>query len=239
MADAKFSKGQVNITNNLRLIAREVGNPTIEVSNVIYLAPHLTIRNIIVSGLAPVIHYFDFYETTATSGSSPIGTLLATFTIDVGLINQSVIELIEFIVGAVNAPANGDVNYINTTLNGVTTSHLQVMQRSVGVRSWADEIILYAGGGFTLLNGELFNQDDRWFITVIRTATVPAPVSSGTLYEGLKLVSADFTINSTYYNNLILASGGAGWIVATMPSLSTIPDFTKFPLPSTNISVFW
>lgn len=228
MADAKFSIGQVNITNNLRVIAREVASPTVEVANVIYTTPHPSIRNILITGLNPKTHYFDFYQTTASSGSSPVGTLLATFTIDVGLINQSTIEIIEFIVGDAGAPAHGDVNYINTDLDGIATTHLQVVQRSIGPRSWDDEITLYSGGGFTLLGGELFNEDDRWFITVVKDASVVVPQITTALYEGIKIKSADFTIDSTYYNKLILTAGGTGWIKATMPDLSTIPDFTKF-----------
>ena len=49
MADAKFSIGQLNITGNLRVIAREVANPLVEVANIIYTAPHPSIRNIIMA----------------------------------------------------------------------------------------------------------------------------------------------------------------------------------------------
>lgn len=228
MADAKFSIGQVNITNNLRVIAREVANPTIEVANVIYTAPHPSIRNILITGLNPKTHYFDFYETTASSGSSPIGTLLATFTIDIGLINQSTIEIIEFIVGDTGAPAHGDVNYVNTDLDGIDTSHIEVVQRSIGPRSWNDEISLYAGGGFTLLGGELFNQDDRWFLTVVKDETVAAPSGTANLFDDVKFITANTTINSTHYNNLLIMSAASGWTEVTFPNLSSIPNKTRF-----------
>lgn len=228
MADAKFSIAQINITNNLRVVAREVSNPLAEVANVIYLAPHSGIRNIVITGLAAKTHYFDFYETTATSGSSPIGTFLTTFTIDLGLVNQSLVEFIEFVVGDVDAPANGDTDYVNTSLDGIDEANLQISQRSVGIRSWNDEIELLSGGGFSLLNGELFNELDRWFIMVTKEATSVAPPASGNVFDDVKFINGNITIDNTHYNNLLVMAGSSGWQEIEFEDLSTIPNKTRF-----------
>lgn len=228
MADAKFSIGQLNITGNLRVIAREVANPLVEVANIIYTAPHPSIRNIIITGLNAKPHYFDFYETSATSGSSPIGTLIARHYQDLGLLNEYTVLFYEFIVGATGAPVEGDVDYTNTDLADLETDNIQVVQRSIGPRSWTDEIDFKTGGGFTLLNGEKFSNDDRWFITAIKKSTVVTPPSISAVYSSVKIENSDFTIDSTYYNSLILLYATTGWVKATMPDLSTIPDLTKF-----------
>jgi len=233
MADAKFSIGQINITDYLRVIGREVAKPSVEVYNQTFAAPHPAIRNFVITGLNSVTHYFDFYETSSTGST---GTLLATFTIDVGLINQSTIEIIEFKVGDTGAPANGAVNYINTTLDGIATTHLEVFQRSVGIRSWIDEITPYTGGGFTLLGGELFNQDDRWFINVIKDVTVASPSGSTKLYDAIINPTTSFTINSSHYNNLMLMAGDIGtkWDVITFNSVASIPNGTRFTINTMN-----
>lgn len=80
---------------------------------------------------------------------------------------------IEFVVGGTgpNDPAPGSVSYVNTSLDG---SDYIVNQRGVGIRSWADEIQLLPGGGFTLLNGETFVDQDRWFLNGAKTLSEAA-----------------------------------------------------------------
>jgi hypothetical protein len=220
MASAKFSIGQVSITGSLRIVGREVLYPLAEVYNQIYDPPHPTVRNIVIDGLNPVMHYFDFYETT---DPMVLGTLLATFSIDVGLISTTAIEFIEFVVDGPDPddPAAGAVNYINTDLDG---ADYIVTQRGVGPRSWDDEIEPYAGGGFTLLNGETFVSQDRWFITVAKVIQVPTNTVSRGLFIDIEEVSADKTINASDYNKLLEMTGTGTIRTITFPALSSIPE---------------
>jgi hypothetical protein len=225
MADAKFSIGQVNITDYLRLIVREVSNPTAEVANIVYDPPQPTSRNIVITDLNPVMHYFDFYECTGPSDNP--GTLLSTFTIDVGLINQTAIEFIEFIVDGGNAhdPASGTITYTNTELDG---ADYNVTQRGIGPRSFQDEIEKVAGGGFKLLNGEKFNSLDRWFIIVALTTTTVPPIISKGLFADVLEITTNTTISSTHYNCLLEANASGAILTITFPSLSSIPENTMF-----------
>lgn len=92
-----------------------------------------------------------------------------------GLVEDSTLSIgntsatsIEFEVGGAgpNDPVDGSSNYVNSSLDG---ADYIVTQRGVGIRSWVDEIQLLPGGGFTLLNGETFQDEDRWFITGAKT----------------------------------------------------------------------
>lgn len=224
MATAKFSIGQVSITGSLRIVGREVLYPLAEVYNELYPAPHPTVRNIVIDGLNPVMHYFDFYET-----NDPMvqGTLLATFTIDVGLISTTAFEFLEFIVNGpdVDDPAADQPNYVNTDLEG---ADYIVTQRGVGPRSFDDEIQLLAGGGFTLLNGETFVNQDRWFITVAKTITVATNVVSRGIFIDIKEISADKTIDTTDYNKQLEIIGAGTIRTLTFPLLGSIPEDVIF-----------
>lgn len=224
MASAKFSIGQVSITGSLRIVGREVLYPLAEVYDQIYDPPHPTVRNIVIDGLNPVMHYFDFYETTDPMVQ---GTLLGTFTIDVGLISTTAIEFIEFVVDGPGAddPVNGAINYVNTDLDGAVYI---VTQRGVGPRSWDDEITPYAGGGFTLLNGETFISQDRWFLTVAKTIQVATNTVSRGLFIDIEEISADKTINATDYNKLLEMVGTGTIRTITFPVLSSIPEDVIF-----------
>ncbi len=226
MATAKFSIGQVNITNYLRLIAREVSNPLAEVANILYAAPHPSIRNITVNSLNPVPHYFDFYETPS---SGTIGSLLATFQIDVGLIAQSTVDFFEFTVGGGGSnPSPGDNFYSNSLLNGINTNHIQISQRSYGIRSWVDEIQPYTGGGFEFQGSEIFSDQDRWFGIVYKDVQVPSPIIGNTMFVDFDEITADKTIDASYYNKLIELNGSGDILTITFPNFSTIPDNTVF-----------
>jgi hypothetical protein len=224
MASAKFSIGQVSITGSLRIVAREVLYPLAEVYNQIYDPPHPTVRNIVIDGLNPVMHYFDFYET-----NDPMvqGTLLATFSIDVGLISTTSFEFIEFIVNGPgpNDPAADQPNYVNTDIDG---ADYMVTQRGIGPRSFEDEIQLLPGGGFTLLNGETFVNQDRWFLTVAKTIQVATNTVSRGLFIDIEEVSADKTINATDYNKLLEMTGAGTIRTITFPLLGSIPEDVIF-----------
>jgi hypothetical protein len=154
--------------------------------------------------------------------------LLATFTIDVGLINQTALTFIEFLVGGSgdHDPATGTDTYTNPDIDGAT---YQVSQRGVGPRSFdAHEIQTVAGGGFKLLNGEKFNSGDRWFIIVAQTSTTHVPVISKALFVDIIEINANVTIGTTHFNKMLEANASALVITATFPSLGTIPEDTMF-----------
>lgn len=230
MADAKFSIGTFNIVNNIRVIAYEASNPTAEVYNAIYLATHPPVRNIVITNLSPQTHIFEFYETTATSGNSPVGSLRSRFTIDVGLIADYTVKFIEFTVGEIGAPANGDTQYNNSLLANLGVDVVQVSQRSVGIRSWGSEIAIKTTGGFDLLNGEIFNQDDKWFIMYLQKQVVAQPSVTQNRFASVKYFNGSFSLDSTYNNSLILYNGPSPrlWFSAYFQNINSIPDYTEF-----------
>jgi hypothetical protein len=229
MADAKFSIALVNIASNLRIIARETTSPLIEVYNQIIVNPSSNV-NVVVTGLRPVPHYFDFYETTATSGASPLGTKRSTFYQDLSLSLDFNLKFIEFTVD-VDGPSNGDTQYINTDLNDIDTDNIQVSQRSIGFRSWGSEIQAIAGGGFELLGGELFNGLDKWFITYQVKTVNSQPIMVANKFADVKFFASTISLNSTHYNTLILDSGNVrGWQDMYMPLQTQIPNYTTFTI---------
>jgi len=223
MAQASFSIGQVNITGYLRVIAREVSNPTAEVSNLLFSAPHPTTRNIVVNSLNPVPHYFDFYETP---GAGTLGTLLGSFFQDVGLITQSMVDFLSFVVdrGQPNDPVSGTNEYVNTQLQGC---QLQVSQRGFGPYS-PDEISILPGGGFRLPTGYTFGSSDTWFIVAVKATAQPAPIVAKNIFEDIIQESGNFTITTGHYNRIIEATGGATVQTATIADLNVLPNLTQF-----------
>jgi hypothetical protein len=224
MATAKFTIGQVNITQKLRVIAREVSNPTVESANVIYNEPHPTSRQIVIDGLNPTMHYFDFYETL---GGSTVGTLLGTFTIEVGFFSSAAFSLLEFNVdgGLPNDPVAGDTEYNNTDLVEAT---LQITQRGIGPRSFIDEIEPISTGGFRLLNGETFQAADKWFVLVSKIIVQAPIVISKSIFSAIAVIPSNTTLSSTHFNKLLIANGSATILRLTFPDFASIPDGTVF-----------
>jgi hypothetical protein len=230
MATAKFSIGIVNITGYLRVVAREVNNPTSEVADIVFAPPHPTTRNIQIDNLNPVMHFFDFYESV---DGIVLGTLLATYSVDVGKIYQASFTIYDFIVdrGQPNDPTVGETAYHNTAMAGLLDANVVVTQRGVGPRNYEDEIELLDAGGFQFKSPstETFVHDDRWYIMVANLVTQTATVVARTIYTDIMEFNSDVVISGTHYNKLLEANGATTNILSIFfPALSTIPDDTVF-----------
>lgn len=225
--------GLLNITGYLRVVAREVANPTAEVANQVYNPPQPTTLNIIVPtegpDLNPVPHYFDFYESI--DGIS-IGTLLSTFEIDVGKVLQTAFTIYEFTVDGPNLndpPANTNI-WNNTALAGIPAAQIVANQRGIGPRSFTDEITDLDTGGIQLQGSETFTSGDKWFVMVSNTIEIqtPPPVSKG-LYTDILPFTGSFPITNIHYYKLLEANGPSSNILTiTFPALSGIPDNVLF-----------
>lgn len=86
-----------------------------------------------------------------------------------------------FVVGEGDAPADGASTYVNA---GLANADYRVYKRGVGMLNAGEDITVNNGGGFTLLNGELFSAGDVYNIQILTTylstsgvPVTPVPVS--------------------------------------------------------------
>jgi hypothetical protein len=234
MAEAKFSIGQVNITGYLRVIARETINLTSEVANVTYAPPQPTTRNIVISDLNPIPHQFEFYDS---SDGIVLGTLLASYTIDVGKIYQASIIKYEFTVDGGDTdnpdPADGTKEWNQTELAGIPAEQLIVSERAIGFRSFLKgEIEILDDGGFKFpdAGSEVFVSGDFWTVLYLQLTTVQDPVNiTRGKYASVISFDDDVTIDDTHYDALLLAAGpDTDILTLNFPELDTIPNGTAF-----------
>src|SRR5690348_1454608 len=79
MGDIRLSVGQVNITNHLLIVFREVQNPNAIVRQ-LDVFPVPASFNVFETGFNDVVHYIDFRNSP---DGIALGTLLSTFVYDV------------------------------------------------------------------------------------------------------------------------------------------------------------
>jgi hypothetical protein len=224
MANANFSLGLVNITEYLLIIAREVNDPTTEADRITYAPPQPTTRNVSFTGLNPTTHYFDF---RSSSDGVDLGTLLATFVIDVGKVTDVIIDVVEFVVdrGLTHDPEDGDDQYDNSEIQGQT---YVVFKPGFGPLSFEQNINDVATGGFKFIDGQKFNTAERYTLTVFKKVVTQTNDTGRGFPLSIVDLPADVTLGSSHFNKMMEASGGGTLRTATFPAFSSIPDGTKF-----------
>lgn len=230
MANANLSIGQVNVTQHLLVIMREVSNPTIEVSRQAFAPPHPTSRNIVFTGLNPTTHYVDFRESP---DGVTLGTLHATFTFDVKN-NIFLSERRFYLVDGERAedPAGGSTVLTDPYLSGKTIGG--VFQE--GFRylvppehpTLSKEYDINPDGGILLLGGNSFSPSQVWSIDIVYNANQTLGGGGG-LYNGVITLTGDITLDSTHYNKrLRCESTSSARQVVSLPPIGSVPDGTTF-----------
>lgn len=227
MANANFSLGQVNITDFLIVQFRKVSTPTVIAASQVFAPPQPTTRNISFTGLDPTTYYVDFRES---SDGISLGLLLASYVYDVK--NQMIVAEFRYYLvdgGGAHDPASGQDTLTDPYLNGKTIQSIykEGFRPLVPPSETFKEYDLVAGGGFKLLNGQLFSGGEVVVVWIAYTVSAPSSTSAGA-FKGVKLIDVNTTLDATYYGYRIKCHSTGSRLVVTFPALASIPDETPF-----------
>ncbi|MES2620169.1 MAG: hypothetical protein V4615_04885 [Bacteroidota bacterium] len=233
------------IKHNFSAVAQDVicvwyenGAPLAEVGREVIEAPH-TEGSLTVTDLNPVMHSFKFYQS---SNGTTLETLLVSLDIDAAISNEAFVELYEFEVGdgqevgdgnpAHLSPVQGDTEYLNDNLADGDITRYEVVQRGYGPLSWRNEIEEIETGGFRFTNDFIFNENDRYFITVYKLVTSSAgnTVTTQAQFTDVAVLSENIEFGSALYNKLLIADWAGRVGVIDIPDLSSIPNNTALHL---------
>lgn len=227
MANAYLRYNFSGIANDVIMVWYEHSNPTAEIDRWLLdgSTDHEKDGAHIATGLNPVLHQFRFYES---SDGSTLETLRLTISVDAGLSGQEAqIEIFEYVVDRGNDtdPVSGSIELRDANL---LNENYWVDQRGLG-RLLASEITDRSddGGGFDLNSGATFNTGDSFFVTIYRSVSVQQSTSAQAVSD-IVVATADFTINSSYYDKMIIANFAGTVGTITFPALNTLANLKSF-----------
>lgn len=220
MANVPLSIGLVGITGHLLVIAREVDNPSVVAASLTFAPTHPATRNILFTGLNPTTHYFDFRESP---DGSALGVLIAQYVIDA----KSNTTLFERRFYTVNG--GGAVDPIPGT--SIVDSYL-AGKNIVGVFKEGFRYLKYgseysfSGSTVSYLGGITLEDGETAIVEISYTTTVSA--SSNTLFpKDVIPVTANITLGSTHWNNIVEVNGSATIVTLTISDMLTVPNQTR------------
>lgn len=215
---------------NIRVKAFEADNEAAPVAVVDYPAPVMNPLNATINVPNPVAHIVKIYDSPGASD----GTLLADFVYDPSFRSVEIRPDKYYVVGSGtgNAPAEGDTALADADLKDYD---YDVEIRGTGtMRSDGSEIEIDPDGGFSLTReGDQFWDDQVIIIHFAPKVSAVTPSQSNTsLIKGEMVVTADTTLDNTYFNQLINIKATANKITLTLPALSSAPALTLLPFVS-------
>jgi hypothetical protein len=189
----------------------------------------------------PVVHIVEFWRS---DDGIALDELIQDWSVDASKSEEVIFIRNEYKVGRGNTegtegngdywidPSNEDTELIDERIDGYTKSEMIVHEAGYGDRS-VDEYELRTGGGIVLQDSNTFNQDTRWFITIIKKilVTIPSTTTNQNQYAGVSVVTADrdIYIDSTdnLYNKLVIANKAGAVLTLNFPDLALIPNHTR------------
>lgn len=223
MADKSFSLGQISITDYIIVRARKVSDPTAEVERQVFGPAPPTTQNFTFTDLDNDLYFFDVYESA--DGSS-LTTLFNTFEIDVA--SGSVIMEYKFYEvdrGLTADPIAGDTIITDSYLDGKNVIAFE--QRGIGALVPTDEWTR-TSTGMSLVGTLKFNTDDVYVAIISYQQAGSSTGGSMGVFAGEKTITANTTLDSTYYNQLVNLNGAGTQLVITLDFIADVPDGTMF-----------
>lgn len=223
MAEAKFSIGQVNFTDHLLIVAYETSNPTTEVARQSFAPVHPAGRNIVFSNLNATPHIFEFRESP---DGTDLGLLYQTFTIDVGLIQDTIVVIFDVVVnrGQTYDPVDGD----DTMTHPLLENTFFISKEGFGLLGLDTHYEKTTATEIHLLQDIKFVDAERYTFVVFQKQTVAQNTSGRPLFQDILPIAVDTAISATHYGKLLEANGSGSILTITFPDFSTIPENTVF-----------
>lgn len=223
MATKSFSLGQINITDYIIVRARKVSDPGAEVERQVFGPNPPTTQNFTFVNLDNELYFFDVYES---SNGTALETLFNIFEIDVAT-GAIIFEWKFYTVGGGQPedPAANDTVLTDPYLNGKNVAAF--FQRGLGPLKPTDEWTR-TSTGMQLEAGLFFNQDDVYTAQITYPQAGSSTGNTNKFLGQEKAITANTTLDSTYYDCLINLNAAGTRLVVTLDHVATVPDGTIF-----------
>lgn len=225
--DANFSLFEINIPDYLILRARATSNPGAEVGVRAVLGPgQVGTMNFLITDLQPVNHFFDLYESV---DGIVLTNLLGTFTYDVR--RQKVTGEVRYYIvdsGINNSPADQDTSLTDAYLDGKNVVSFE--KRAIGplVPDGVGLTPEYSISGTTItldpIAGIVFQNSEVYVARISYLVDDTAANTNPGFFKGIKTVTANITMDTTYRNNRIKCNGAGTQLVITFEHVAAIPN---------------
>lgn len=209
---------------NIRIKAFEVTTPGTPVATKDFANPSfpfnfsLTVPN-------DVVHNVQVYDSDLTTD----GTLLASFVYDPKFSSVDIKGDRIMVVGNTGDPVAGTTEFDDASLDGFTYS---IERRGIGTIIPDDEWEYVTGGGFKLITtGDVFNPGETFILHFYPKITTVTPSAGGStkFISGIAAaITADTTLDDTYYNQLIPLNSATNKLAIILTKIADTPANTLF-----------
>lgn len=218
-----FSIGVTGVTTYVIFRWRKVSDPSVEVNRRVFGPAPAVSNNFSITDLDAITYNFDTY---ISSDGTALTTLYSTYTMDVKN-NQIVNERRFYQIGSgVGSAPDGGQSLVDTYLADKTVTG--VFQRNFGYLIETAEWVRTAGG-VDLVGALSFNVDDLYMVEISYKQDIPGGSTGSTnLFEGIKVITANITLDNTYIKKRTKLNGAGNQLVVTMDLIGNIPDGSQF-----------
>lgn len=221
-----FATGVILAGNKLRYKAYEASTPSAEVVSLTENPPHTFPHAVTLNVPNPVVHIVKIFSTPDASA----GTLISEFIYDPTYTNVEVRLPLQLIAGGPGEfdPAV-DANQLNIPFL-TEWEGLWYPERRANAGTMADyEYTILSTGGLQLTSGDTFDAGELIWIHFNPKITISTPVYNYlNLFVDIAVITADVTLDSSYYRKLLEIASTTTSITVTLPLLATIPNQTIF-----------
>jgi hypothetical protein len=236
MPNVKLVVNPINVTNSVIIRVEKVSAPGVEITRQTFAAPHSQ-RNITFPDLDAVVYTFFFWESI---DGVALTTLLGSADIDAAKAGEGYFQHFFLTVDGPgdNDPVSGTDEIEIEDLDGVllavsgeaaTTPVCQIIQRGVGPKERGVEVEDFDpdnGRGFRLLQGDLFNQGDRWVVNVFRKieAAAGGGGSAGGYPGSFEDIAESISLDITHLQKTLQFSGSDPVQLIPLMDLAGVAD---------------
>lgn len=231
MADFKFTILANANPSDFKVLMYEITSPNAVVDETVINAPHTVSQQIVFTGLNKVGHYCRIYEWDGSTLGLQLGNFIV-YPVEESIEQE---KLLELTVGI-------DIDANQSDYDG-STAHPEYNNYVAGVDYWIerrgtgslrdDEFQDNAPFGFSLLNGNTFNEEETFLLHFYARLSIQpanaAPSSSGGKWADIIPITGNITLGNNNKNCIhdIYCSTEDAPII-TLDALANVPDMTPY-----------
>lgn len=214
----------VSITNKIAITVAESAVPSVIVDSQEFNPPHSSNRNVTFTGLNPVSHIVNTYETT---GLPTLGQLLHSFQYD-PTFQQAIIKPTELLRLPLGGTQYTDVSWKGFQIDTIERvgSGTQYVGENINYLFDVDGDVI----GFELaIAGDQFGDNEKFVVRFLpQIVTVNPIVQTQKIIAGEDILTSDVTLTQTESGKLLIASGLTEHFTITLPDIISVPSDTPY-----------
>lgn len=225
-----FATGATVIANNLRVTAAQESTPSAVVDTYTSPPPQSFPLNVTLDVPNPVVHRVRVYSSP---DASP-GTLLAEFIYDPTYQNLEIKLPQEIQVGSGGPYDPGDGSNSIDLTDFAAYDWYPMRRIAGGMMSVTEYTKSTDNKTLNLVGADQFADGEYvWIFFNPKVTTAVPTIIQSALYRGVKIITVDTALDSTYSGNAISVVGPlSGAITLTLPVLTGVSDFSPFDIDS-------